>query len=231
MKFKNFGLIILCSLLVGCENLNRTITCTDPDMYCDNNSVLASFKGFNGKTLSLFKINYIDNTLYYDSNDYFSEIILFVVNCSLIKDYYGNEDKISDTINFAFYLNSSCERYYDFNSIKNYLNKLDKFVFIYSYNEINDSRNLTYKSLLIKKEKSIENCSDDTAIVVKKFLPIIDNKLDYSGFKETFNSSINEEYFEDYIHFGMTLEELEPQFKKLHEDSSNYELSRIDYCF
>lgn len=64
MKFKYFGLIILCSLLVGCEDPIRTVTCSDPDLYCDNNLVLASFKEFYGKSLGLFKINNIDNTLY-----------------------------------------------------------------------------------------------------------------------------------------------------------------------
>lgn len=62
-------------------------------MYCDNNSVLASFKEFSCKSIGLFKINNVDDTLYYDSNKEYSDITLFVVNCTLIKDYYGNKLK------------------------------------------------------------------------------------------------------------------------------------------
>lgn len=87
-------------------------------MYCDNNSALASFKEFNGQSLGLFKINNVDDTLYYDSNKEYGDITLFVVNCTLIKDYYGNELKVSNNVNFAFYLNSSCEKYYNFKSVK-----------------------------------------------------------------------------------------------------------------
>lgn len=151
-----FGLtIILSTFLVGCTKISSSVRCTDPDMYCDNNSVLASFKEFNGKSIGLFKINNVDDTLYYDSNKEYCDITLFVVNCTLIKDYYGNELKVSNNVNFAFYLNSSCENYYNFKSVKNYLNRLDKFVSIYYYSKIKDSRNLTYKTRFLKKQLKI----------------------------------------------------------------------------
>ncbi len=155
IKFNFYGLtIILSPFLVGCTKIGSSVRCTDPDMYCDNNSVLASFKEFNGKSIGLFKINNIDDTLYYDSNKEYSDITLFVVNCTLIKDYYGNDIKVSNNVNFAFYLNSSCENYYNFKSVKKYLNRLNKFVSIYYYSKIEDLRNLTYKTSFLKKRKN-----------------------------------------------------------------------------
>ncbi len=115
------------------------IFCSWPDMgYKNDYEVLQIFINQFNYTISLFDIDSIDIRYYTPQKDASDQIYLLVMNCSLMYDYYGNDEYTVKKMSVPFYLNENCASYYDFNIIRNYLCEYKKIALYYNYSRIND---------------------------------------------------------------------------------------------
>ncbi len=223
MNKKVFLLLFLNCFMFSCNETKGTNYCQEfcvyPDRYhASYKYVLGALKKQDGYTLSRFKVDSVDNNIYFNETDGKNGVKLFIVRCTYLEDYYDNDTNILKNINFAYYLNSDCEGIFNFNDVKNYFSSLSSFVAYYEYSSI---ENCTLYSG--SKDINIENCCNYNLIEFPTFIPIINDKIDYTGFETIFNTTPSESYFKGYIKFDMTMDELKEGFTKIKEDSLTYD--------
>jgi len=160
----------------------------------------------------------VDNNIYFNEVGGNNGVKLFIVRCSYVEDYYDNENNIIKNINFGYYLNADCEEIFNFNDVKKYFSNISSFITYYKYSSI---KNISLYNG--NKEVKMENCCNYNLIEFPTFIPIINDKIDYTGFESTFNTSVSESYFKNYITFSMSMNELKEGFNKIKEDSLTYD--------
>jgi len=247
MNKKILSLLLLPQLLFSCtkeltlylDNEFNTIP-----SFCTQSDILEFYKNKENYTLSLVKIESIDNNTYMQSyttycsdneidpntgylslKGYDNQIRILMIKCKIIKDYYvkGTNDL---TINIPFYLNYSSNSYYKKEDIITFFNSFDKMLFYFNINKIEERT--YFENNISQKEVNFSNCYKDTLLHYNYFMPVTNDKLDISKYNSQIIFDNVYGNYTDYLNDGSNLEELEEGIKKIEE---NADKAVPEYCF
>lgn len=201
---------------------------------CFQNDILNFYRNTDTKTLSLVKIENVDNNIYMqfqterctdeekDANTgymslkgYDNNIRLMMVKCKVIKDYYSKGTDGYELI-IPFYLNKFDTNFYDSDEIISFFNSFDKMLFYFDFDYLKDRT--YFENTINQKEVFFSNCYFDIKPHFNYLMPILNNKLNIDKYNSVIAYKVTGNY-EEYLTNGMSLDEIENGIKKIQDDA------------
>lgn len=240
MKNKFIKLFLLSPILISCSSIElKNIDYNEflvKDFLCDVSETNFDFIDYRSLTLSLAKINYIDNKIYMPSETFWSgsdkmnlkgydnHVRYIRVNYTILDDFY-NKNTNGLTMNVMYYLNKDSYEIYDFNTVFNFFNSLDKII-IYYHSAFFD-RTYFYATNN-QPEIYITDISNEAPLYYKTFIPVINNKLSMTSLYNFYSTlNIYTKYDNEKLVDGLSIDELKEEAKNIQEKSKDWE---FNYC-
>lgn len=231
---KRFLLFLLTSvLLTSCNNMENSIFCESENYICPFGAIkvpndiywnyrqdgLHSFGIFNIKTISQSEV-----ILKKDNRK--SGLKAINIECELIEDIYKIETE-NKTINFLYYLNYDCGKSFDFSTVFNFFNDLDKVVIFYETSNVTNG--FQREELTFSGNDSNKLFSNDILTVTYlNALPLKEDKINWNSYNENIvrvNPSARidgAKLDNNKIHGGMTVQELKEEIVEIGKESEKY---------
>ncbi len=234
MKKRTLLFLFTSLLLTSCNNkFEYSVFCEDSDYTCPFGSykvhkdIYWDYRQDGSHSLGLFDIKSISQSeIVLKKDNKKSGLKAINIECQLIEDIYQLETE-NRTINFLYYLNYECGKTYDFSTVFNFFNDLDKVVIFYKTSNVTSG--FQWEDLTFNGNDSNKFFSNDilTATYLNA-LPIKDNKIYWNSYNENIvkaNSGAridSARLDNDKIHGGMTVEELKEELVRIGKESEKY---------
>lgn len=240
MKKKSIILFSILTILSSCNSkelifidINEFLA---KDFNCDPSDGNFDFIDHGSTTLSLAKLNYVEDKIYMPSSSvwvdsertnlkgYDNHIRYIRVNYTIIDDFYGKKTE-GLTINIMYYLNKDYKDLYDYKTVYNFFNSYDKMIIYYS----SILCDVTYfYAINSQPEADITNVGREAILDHKTFIPVVDDKLSMSSLYNFYSKlNIHTQYDNDKFADELTISEFKDEAKNIQEKSKDWE---FNYC-